>query len=50
VRGVRGVVVEGVHGGLHAAMIVERFAGVGVHVEAREIAAAEIDADAVAFF
>lgn len=49
VRGMLGVMVEGVGGGDEAAVSVQRLTGVGVDVEAGEIAAGDIDANAVAF-
>ncbi len=39
--------VRGCH---RAAVLLERLAGIGVHIEAREVAAADVHAQAVAFF
>jgi hypothetical protein len=45
-----GVMVDGVHGGLHPAVLLQGLSRIRVHVKAREIATADIHAEAVAFF
>src|SRR5919108_6261005 len=47
VRGVRGVVVDRLVGDLAAALQPELAAGVGIHVEPREVAATDVEPDAV---
>jgi hypothetical protein len=49
VRGAPAVVIDGVVGPGHPAMAVQRLAGVGIDVEAGEVAAGDVQADAVAF-
>ena len=44
------VEVDGVAGGLGVSVTAHRFAGVGVDVEAGEVAAGDVDADAVSSF
>src|SRR5689334_5581223 len=46
--GVRGIEVNRVLGDPPAAVVVERLAGIGVHIEARKVAARDVEADAVA--
>ena len=48
VRGMIGTVIDRVRGDDGAAVLLKRFAGVRVHVEAREVAAADVHTDAVA--
>ena len=47
---VRAVVIDGVIGRDLAALLLERLAGVGVDVEAREVARRDVEAQAVAAF
>jgi hypothetical protein len=44
-----GIVIDCVHRDRRASIVVQRFAGIGVHVEARELAAGDVNPDAVAF-
>jgi len=49
VRRTTRIVVHGVVGDDHAAMLLQRFAGVWVRVESREVRAGDIDAECDAF-
>src|SRR5262245_4627624 len=47
-RGMRGIQVHAVLRDARAAVVIQRLAGIGVHIEAREVAARDIETDAVA--
>src|SRR5215469_7030829 len=46
-RGMRGIQVHGVLRDARAAVVIQRLAGIGIHIEAREVAARDVETDAV---